>query len=204
VIAYLRGTCQAMDGDALVVDVRGVGYLVAVAEPERLAHHVGSDVELLVHTEVREDDIALYGFGSAGARDLFRCLLSVPGVGPKAALALLSALDPPRLAAAIEAGQSQALCKAKGIGKKTAETIVVKLRDRLPAIAGSAPRPAQVGTAAAAGLAADLESALINLGYRPQTATAVAQSTAAAQPEASLDIALRAALAALRRPAGGG
>lgn len=198
-IAYLRGICQAIDGDALVVDVRGVGYLVAVAEPDRLAHNVGGDVELLVHTEVREDAIALYGFGTTGARDLFRCLLSVPGVGPKAALALLGAMEPAKLAAAIAAGQAQTLCKAKGIGKKTAETIVVKLRDRLPPIAGAVARPAAVGQAPA-GLSADLESALINLGYKPQTAAAVAQATASAQPQASLDEALRAALASLRRP----
>lgn len=200
-IAYLRGICQAIDGDALVVDVRGVGYLVAVPEPDRLAHSVGGDVELLVHTEVREDAIALYGFGTASARDLFRCLLSVPGVGPKAALALLSELEPVRLAAAIVGGQAQTLCKAKGIGKKTAETIVVKLRDRLPPIAGTAVRPAVATGPAPAGLVADLESALINLGYKPNAAASVAQATAAAQPAASLDVALRAALASLRRPA---
>lgn len=199
-IAYLRGTCQAIDGDALVVDVRGVGYLVAVSEPDRLAHAVGADVELLIQTEVRQDAIALYGFATAGARDLFRALMSVSGVGPKAALALLSALEPAQLAAAIAGGQVATLVRAKGIGKKTAETIVVKLRDRLPILAAVATKPAAASTVNVS-LASDIESALINLGYRPQLAATAVQNVLAAQPNALFDPALRAALAQLRRPA---
>lgn len=196
-IAYLRGICQAVEDDAVVVDVGGVGYLVYVCEPDRLRHHAGGDAELLVHTEVREDAIALFGFSTAAMREMFRALLSVSGVGPKAALALLSALEPAALADAIVAGRIADLTRAKGIGKKTAETIVVKLRDRLPAVGpASAPR-AKLG---AHPLAADLTSALINLGFRPQSADAACAQVLADKPDATLDGALRAALAVLRRP----
>ncbi len=199
-IAYLRGICQAVEDDALVIDVHGVGYLVYVAEPDRLRHQRGHDAELLVHTEVREDAILLYGFATVGARDLFRTLLTVPGVGPKAALAMLSAMEPAQLSAAISGGRVADLTRAKGIGKKTAETIIVKLRDRLP------PLPGLQGTAVAAPLPGghplqtDLISALLNLGYRQQAAEAATQQVLGDQPQAALDQALRAALAVLRRP----
>lgn len=199
-IAYLRGICQAIDEEALVVDVRGVGYLVSVSERDRAQHQVGGDAELLVHTEVREDAIALYGFVSAADRDLFRALIGVPGVGPKAAMALLSALEPGPLAAAIQGEKLSELTKAKGIGKRTAETIVVKLRDRLPASASLLPSAAAVKAPPASPLGADLLSALINLGYRPQAAEAAAAQALADPTLTHFDAALRAALALLRRP----
>ncbi len=200
-IAYLRGICQAVEDDAIVVDVRGVGYLVYVSETERIAHRAGGDAELLVHTEVREDAIALYGFSAVAARDMFRALISVPGVGPKAALSMLSAVDPPDLAAAIRDGRAGVLTQAKGIGKKTAETIVVKLRDRLPLSVvvpvGTSPKAPGKGTSP---LAADLQSALQNLGFRPQAVELAVAQVLADQPPGGFDEALRAALAQLRRP----
>lgn len=201
-IAYLRGICHSIDGDSLIIDVRGVGYLVAVSDPDRAAHAPGQDAELLIHTEVREDAIALFGFRHADGRDLFRALLSVPGVGPKAALGLLSALQPAQLAAAIAGADVGRLVKAKGIGKKTAETICVKLRDRLPPLS-AAPLPTPAKPAAAGHpLQADLLSALANLGFRANAAEAAAAVTLAADPQLSFDAALRQALAHLRRPQG--
>jgi Holliday junction DNA helicase RuvA len=200
VIAYLRGVCQAVEDDAVVIDVQGVGYLVYVAEPDRLRHQRGHDAELLVHTEVREDAILLYGFATAAARELFRILLSVPGVGPKAALAMLSAMEPAQLGAAIVAGRVTDLTRAKGIGKKTAETIIVKLRDRMPSMVSATGAPNKLPLPGDHPLQTDLISALLNLGYRPQAAETVAQQVLADQPQVPLEQALRAALAVLRRP----
>lgn len=200
-IAYLRGICQGIEDDAVVVDVRGVGYLVSVSERDRALHQVGGDTELLVHTEVREDAIALYGFVAAADRDMFRALTGVPGVGPKAAMALLSALEPGPLAAAIQGEKLTELTKAKGIGKRTAETIVVKLRDRLPASAALADRAVVTKPVVGSPLATDLLSALINLGYRAQAAESAAAQALADPANGRFDLALRAALALLRRPA---
>ncbi len=200
-IAYLRGVCQAIGEEAVVVDVRGVGYLVSVSERDRAQHSVGGDTELLVHTEVREDAIALFGFLNAADRDMFRALTGVPGVGPKAALALLSALEPAALAAAIQGEKLSELTKAKGIGKRTAETIVVKLRDRLPVVAALPGSAAVTAPVVGSPLAADLLSALLNLGYRPQAAESAAATALADPANSRFDLALRAALALLRRPA---
>ena len=199
-IAYLRGICQAVEDDAVVVDVRGVGYLVSVSERDRSQHQVGGDAELLVHTEVREDAIALYGFVTAADRDMFRALIGVPGVGPKAAMALISALEPGPLAAAIQGEKLSELTKAKGIGKRTAETIVVKLRDRLPASASLQPTTGAAKAPLGSPLLADLLSALINLGYRPQAAETAAAQALADPANSHFDTALRASLALLRRP----
>ncbi len=199
-IAYLRGICQAIEDDAVVVDVRGVGYLVSVSERDRSQHQLGGDAELLVHTEVREDAIALYGFVTAADRDMFRALIGVPGVGPKAAMALISALEPGPLAAAIQGEKLSELTKAKGIGKRTAETIVVKLRDRLPASASLQPATGAAKVPLGSPLLADLLSALINLGYRPQAAETAAAQALADPANGHFDAALRASLALLRRP----
>ncbi len=198
-IAYLRGTCHSLVGDALVVDVKGVGYLVTVCDTDRVLHSAGNDVELLIHTEVNESQIALYGFVHQDGRELFQLLLSVSGVGPKAAMALIALGPPATVADAIAAGRIGELVKAKGIGKKTAETIVVKLRDRLPKFATVVPGPG-LPIKPASPLLADVTSALHNLGFRPQLVEAVASQVLQAQPDATFDTALRLALAQLRRP----
>jgi len=196
VIAWLRGTCLAIDDAGVVVDVHGVGYLVAVAEPERASARVGAEIGLHVHTAVSEAAIALYGFGSPAARELFCVLLGVQGVGPKAALALVGLGEPATVADAIRGGRVGELTRAKGIGRKTAETVVFKLRDKLD---GFAPPAAPPPTAAPTPLDRDLISALCNLGFRAQAVErAVAQ--VGANP-GGFDAALRAALALLRRPA---
>lgn len=200
-IAYLRGVCHSIDGDAVVVDVHGVGYLVSVSDPDRALCTPGGDVELLIHTEVREDAFLLYGFRTVGAREVFRSLTSVSGVGPKAAMALLSALVPAQLADAIRRGDTALLCKAKGVGKKLAEVLVAKLHDRLPAV-GLSPTELAVApvTTVRPPAHGDVLSALVNLGFRPQAADQALAQAAALRPDAGFDDLLRSCLALLRRP----
>jgi Holliday junction DNA helicase RuvA len=167
-IALLRGRLVEKHPNRLIVDVGGVGYDVAVplstfydlAEP-------GSDVSLRVHTHVREDLIALYGFGSPLEQALFERLISVNGVGPKLALAVLSGIEPAELVRSVRTADVARLSSIPGIGKKTSERIVLELKDKLPS--GAA---AEGGAAAATAsepdtdLRTDVLSALVNLGYQ--------------------------------------
>lgn len=200
-IGFLRGTCQHVGDDHVVLDVAGVGYEVFVTERLRGAAALGVALEVRVHTEVREDAIILFGFEHAAEKTLFRLLLSVSGVGPRGALALLGALPPGELAVAVRDGKVAALTKAKGIGKKTAETIIIKLRDRLPAdlLWTSGPTPPGLTSVLPPGTR-DVLSALQNLGYRPALAEHALAEAHKAHPEADFDGLLRSALAMLRRP----
>jgi holliday junction DNA helicase RuvA len=175
-IAQLRGRILEKRPHRLVVDVNGVGYDVSVplstfyglGEP-------GAEVTLRVHTHVREDALALYGFATRLEQELFERLISMSGVGPRLALAVLSGLEPLQLVRSIQEGDVARLTTIPGIGKKSAERIVLELKDRLP-------KPAD-GEDAAGGahgepvLRDDLLSALINLGYhRPLAERAVDQA----------------------------
>jgi Holliday junction DNA helicase RuvA len=172
VIAFLRGRIFEKHPNRIVVDVDGVGYDVAVplstfyglADP-------GSAITLRIHTHVREDALALYGFATRLEQDLFERLIGVSGIGPKLALAVLSGIEPAGLVRAIECGDFARLTAIPGVGKKTAERIVLELRDRLPATAINEPAGEPVSAPA---LRDDLLSALINLGYhRPLAERAV-------------------------------
>lgn len=167
-IALLRGRLVEKHPNRLIVDVGGVGYDVQVplstfydlAEP-------GSDVSLRVHTHVREDVIALYGFGSALEQALFERLISVNGVGPKLALAVLSGIEPADLVRAVRTADVARLSSIPGIGKKTSERIVLELKDKLPAETAGGPGPqASVATDPDGDLRTDVLSALVNLGYQ--------------------------------------
>jgi Holliday junction DNA helicase RuvA len=195
VIAHLRGRILEKQPTRVVVDVAGVGYDVAVplstfyglGEP-------GAEVALRVHTHVREDALALYGFATALELDLFNRLISISGIGPKLALAVLSGIEPPDLVAAIERGDVARLTAIPGVGKKTSERIVLELRDRLPR-AHAAAVPA--GGAAADGLIVrdDLLSALMNLGYhRPLAEKAVDAALKTVGREAGFELTLKQAL----------
>ena len=161
-IAHLTGTLLEKYVQRLVVDVGGVGYDVhvplstfyAVGEP-------GSRVALRVHTHVREDAILLFGFAAPLELALFERLIAVSGIGPKMALAVLSGIEPADLMRAIRHADLARLTSIPGVGKKTAERIVIELRDRLPPMSESA--------AAASGdedVRTDVLSALANLGYQ--------------------------------------
>jgi holliday junction DNA helicase RuvA len=195
VIAHLRGRILEKQPTRVVVDVAGVGYDVAVplstfyglGEP-------GAEVALRVHTHVREDALALYGFATALELDLFNRLISISGIGPKLALAVLSGIEPPDLVAAIERGDVARLTAIPGVGKKTSERIVLELRDRLPR---AHPVAAAAGGDDGDGLVVrdDLLSALMNLGYhRPLAEKAVDAALKTVGREAGFELTLKQAL----------
>jgi Holliday junction DNA helicase RuvA len=179
----------------VIVDVGGVGYDVHV--PLSTYYDVGeegADVALRIHLHVREDALQLYGFLTELERQLFERLIGISGIGPKLAIAVLSGMEPRDLIASVSRGDVARLTGIPGIGKKTAERIVLELRDRLAQLAA----PAEGGPAAEAPtgdrLRADLISALQNLGYhRPQAEKAI-QAVLAASPESTFEQALRGAL----------
>ena len=172
-IAHLRGKLIAKHPNQAIVEAAGVGYDVTISVPtfSELAS-VGSEVALHVHTHVREDAIALFGFLHAEEKQLFEKLLSVSGIGPKLAITILSGMAASEMVAAIKGNDVAKLTRIPGIGKKTAERMVLELRDKLKDF-GLAP-----ATPPASPLEEDVLSALTNLGYpRPLAEKAVATVT---------------------------
>lgn len=197
-IGYLRGRLVRATPERLLVEVAGVGYTVAVSlatfsEVERQA---GETVELFVHTHVREDQLALYGFASEREKELFERLITVSGIGPRLAQVVLSGLPAVDLLQAIAAGDVTRLTRIPGVGKKTAERMVVELRDALQALAREAT-PAPVATAAASD--DDLVAALVNLGYKPAQAEKAVGDARRETPAASFHELLPLALRRLSR-----
>lgn len=198
-IAWLRGRVLEKHPHRVIVDVSGVGYDVAVplstfytlADP-------GGDITLRIHTHVREDQLALYGFGSTLELVVFERLIGVSGIGPRLALAVLSGIEPRDLVTAIHRGDIARLTAIPGVGKKTAERIVVELRDRLPKTIevseGAAPLPSP-GDA----LRDDLVSALANLGYHHQAIDKVLDKVLGDTGDPEFQVVLRAALKELAR-----
>jgi holliday junction DNA helicase RuvA len=197
VIAKLRGLVDQTGADWAIIDVGGVGYLV-FASSRTLARlpPPGQPASLLVETHVREDHIHLYGFADAAARDWFRLLITVQGVGAKVALALQSALDADELLRAVASQDKASLTRASGVGPKLAGRIVAELKDKVAGFALGAGAPDAGGAAAApAGPLADAISALVNLGYRRADAYgAVAEAARRLGPEAAIDHLIRAGL----------
>lgn len=196
-IGRLRGRLLTDDGTgALVIDVHGVGYdvLAPVGTLGRARIDANADVELWVHTHVREDALDLYGFASETDRRVFRLLLGVPNVGPKTALGVLSAMPVDELARAVERGDHVRLGKVPGIGKKTAERLVLELKEKLRGLESSAGRAA----VEIAGNEADrLLSALVNMGYRPGEAERAVSALGPKLTTEPLGNLLREALASL-------
>ncbi len=177
------------------MDVGGVGYVVAVP----LSTYAGlsdlhAEVTLLIHMHVREDTLALYGFLSAREKHFFELLLGASGVGPSLALKILSGMNVEELVPAIRGGDLVRLTKIPGVGRKTAERIVVELKDKLEAVALEAERPA---AASPAGAEADVKSALLNLGYDERTADAAVAEAKREAGTASFEKLLRVALGTL-------
>ncbi len=194
-IAKLRGLLDSVAADACVVDVGGVGYLVAASARTLGALGVsGSAVTLHIETQVREDAIQLFGFGTGEERDWFRLLLSVQGVGGRVALAILSVLTPSELQHAVAAKDTASVARANGVGPKLAARIVLELKDKagsLPAGVSLAPVSGERARAAVA----DTLSALANLGFRPMDASrAVAEAVAELGDQAEVGEMLRVAL----------
>jgi Holliday junction DNA helicase RuvA len=193
-IARLAGTVLEKHPMRVVVDVSGVGYDVHVPLSSfgAIGEH-GSSIVLRVHTHVREDALMLYGFASQVELTIFERLISVSGIGPRLALAVLSGLPPSELAAAISRGDVGQLTRIPGIGKKTAERIVLELKDKLAAAVPGEP------SAAPTGPREDLLSALVNLGYHRPTAEKAVDDVLKAQPDQGFEAALRGALKRLSR-----
>jgi holliday junction DNA helicase RuvA len=174
-IASLRGRLADKQPNRLVVDVNGVGYevFVPLSTFYRVAD-VGQDVSLLVHTHVREDTLALYGFGTSFEQQVFERLIGVSGIGPRLALAVLSGIEAGDFVRSVQTGDLARLTAIPGVGKKTAERMVLELKDRLPLAGVSGPSAGTEGSAAGDALRRDLLSALLNLGYhRPLAEKAV-------------------------------
>lgn len=198
-IAQLRGTLGDKRPNQVLVDVGGVGYLVHI--PLSTFYALGdlhSNVTLLIHTQVREDAISLYGFLSAREKHLFELLISASGVGPVLALKILSGMSVDDLIPAVRAGDLARLTRIPGVGRKTAERIVVELRDKLAAM--EAPEAARQPIAAA-GVAADVVSALLNLGYEQRAAEQAVERVGKNGAADSFEALLRAALQQLTAPA---
>ena len=190
-IGRLTGRVDHGDGEALIVDVAGVGYLVQASSRTAGRLENGRDATLLVETRVREDSIALYGFADAAERDWFRHLTGVQGVGGRVALALLSALTPDELATALLAEDRRALTRAEGVGPRLAARIVNELKGKAEMPAASLSVPGAAG----AGGGDELLSALINLGYgRSEALTAAAAARRSLGEEAGFDDLVRASL----------
>ena len=198
-IGFLRGRIADKQLNTLIVDVQGVGYEVHVPLSTFYdAGEQGAEITLRIHTHVREDALQLYGFLTELERQLFERLISVSGIGPKLAIAVLSGMDSRDLLACVQRGDVARLTGIPGIGKKTAERIVLELRDRLAQLPGAAP----VDVAPVNGVdrvRGDLLSALQNLGYhRPQAEKAV-DATLQTMSEPTFEHALKAALRELMR-----
>ncbi|HEU4517627.1 MAG TPA: Holliday junction branch migration protein RuvA [Steroidobacteraceae bacterium] len=165
-IGHLRGRLVRKAPPALIVDVNGVGYeLEAPMSTFYRLPEVGSEVELATHLVVREDAHLLYGFATEDERRLFRDLLRVTGIGPKIGLALLSGIDVDTFMRCVEAQDAAALTRIPGVGRKTAERLLVEMRDRISAL-GQMPASTPKG-GVAGGARAEAYAALVALGYRP-------------------------------------
>ncbi|HLY20267.1 MAG TPA: Holliday junction branch migration protein RuvA [Bryobacteraceae bacterium] len=186
-IAILRGVLIEKHPNQAVVDVGGVGYDVTIPV-STYAHlpEAGSELRLRIHTHVREDALALFGFLTQDEKSLFEKLISVSGIGPKMAMAVLSGIPPAELISSIRRGEVDRLVRIPGVGKKTAERMVLELRDKMPAPSGEEPLPS--GGAPAAVLTSveqDVLSALLNLGCaRPAAEAAVRKARVGGAPPA--------------------
>lgn len=198
-IAHIRGQILTKAPNAVVVECNGVGYelAISVATFTDLGTE-GSEARLHVHTHVREDALALFGFSELAEKRLFEKLLTISGIGPKLAITVLSGISAERLVGAIRAGDHATLTKIPGIGKKTAERVVLELKDKLDDMQGFTPETAATGPALG-GVAEDVLSALVNLGY-PRPIAQKAVETAAKDRTVSADFEklFRAAMGAVR------
>ena len=194
-IALLRGRLHEKHPGTVILEVNGVGYQVQVPLSTYYdLGEAGTEVALRVHTHVREDQLALYGFASALEQRIFERLIAVSGVGPRMAIGILSGIAPDELVRAVSAGDLGRLTRIPGIGKKTAERISLELKDRFAELV-----PGTGAGDARAGLKADLVSALLNLGYQRGAAEQAIERALAAGGEPAFEPTLRLALGELAK-----
>ena len=193
-IAHLRGRLISKHPGQAVVEAAGVGYDVSISIPTfSELPSSGNEVSLHVHTHVREDAIALFGFLHAKDKQLFERLISVSGIGPKLAITIMSGMSPDAMVAAIRSNDVAVLTRIPGIGKKTAERLVLELRDKLDQF-GAAPAPRTTTP-----IEEDVLSALLNLGYQRSAAERAMASAARNGGRESFDVLFRDSLALLAK-----
>lgn len=200
-ISHLRGILIEKSPPELVIEVAGVGYEVSVPiSTFYKLPELGQNLQLLTHLIIREDAHQLYGFASGAERKLFRNLMKVNGVGPKLGLAILSSIEPDAFVQTILNNDTDALIRLPGIGKKTAERLVIEMRDRLNdwyEVGSDAAILAtqRTNSSASKNIIQEAINALITLGYKPQEATRAVNKVAT--PDSNCEIIIRAALKSL-------
>jgi holliday junction DNA helicase RuvA len=193
-IAHLRGKLIAKRPNQAVVETAGVGYDISITVPTFSdLPSIGNEVSLHIHTHVREDAIALFGFFRADEKQLFEKLISVSGIGPKLAITILSGMPTSDMVSAIRGNDIARLIRIPGIGRKTAERMVLELRDKLEAFGAAAATPA------ATPAEEDVLSALVNLGYQRPIAERAVIAAAKCGNGQNFDALFRDALAALSK-----
>ena len=198
-IGYLQGQILRATPERLLVDVQGVGYEVHIPlstyyEVEKSGSAAGARVALFIHTQVREDEIALFGFWTEREKALFEKLIGVGGIGPRLARVILSGMPPDDLLSALANGDLGRLSTIPGVGKKTAERMVLELRDKMRELAAELP-----ASSAAVPADHDVVSALVNLGYKSTLAERAVAEVRRDKPDASFHDLLRASLNRLSR-----
>ncbi len=197
-IASIAGKLRRKAADYLVIDVSGVGYQVTVplstfcTLPEP-----GQDVSLHIHTHLREDSLSLFGFSTQSEKDMFLLLMSVSGIGPRLALAILSSLPVSDLTCALQTADDSKLCAIPGIGKKTAARMVLELQDKIHLLtAGKEEADWATGKT---DVTEDAVSALVNLGYKRQPASEVVKKIKARELDLSFEAVIRESLRVLMK-----
>lgn len=197
-IAHLRGTILEKHPNQVIVETGGVGYDVTIPISTFSAlPAAGSEVRLCIHTHVREDALSLYGFLTAEEKALFEKLIGISGIGPRLAVTVLSGLPTADLVTAIRQGQVEQLVRIPGVGKKTAERIILELRDKLDML-GAGVAAAAPETVASSALDHDVLSALINLGCSRPAAEAAVRKAKALGPSEGFEPFFRRALELIR------
>jgi Holliday junction DNA helicase RuvA len=195
-IAHLRGKLLAKHPNQAIVETGGVGYDVTISVPTfSELPQVGAEIALHIHTHVREDVLALYGFGRPEEKQLFEKLLTVSGIGPKLAITILSGMQADAMVAAIRGNDVARLTKIPGIGKKTAERMVLELREKLPPLGSEAVT--EIPSLSA--VEEDVMSALINLGYQRTAAEKAVAAVGKKTSGGSFDALFRESLGVLSK-----
>ncbi|MBY6362019.1 Holliday junction branch migration protein RuvA [Rhodococcoides corynebacterioides] len=196
-ISSVRGTVLDIALDHVVVEAGGLGYRVNVTPATLASLTRGSEATLVTSMIVREDSMTLYGFTDGTSRDLFGLLQTVSGVGPRLAMAVLAVLEPDALRIALADGNTAALTRVPGIGKRGAERMVVELRDKIDGVV-AAPTTA-VGPAGTGAVREQVVEALVGLGFPVKQAESAVDTVLADSPDSTTSVALRSALSTLGR-----
>jgi len=194
-IAHLRGKLLSKHPNQVVVETAGVGYDVTISVPTfSESPALGAEIALHIHTHVREDQIALYGFLRPSEKLLFEKLITVSGIGPKLAITILSGMAADEMVGAIRGNDIARLTRIPGIGRKTAERMVLELRDKLPEVGPATPSAPSLNSTEE-----DVLSALLNLGYQRAAAEKALDAVAKRARGGSFDAMFRDALAGLTK-----